>query len=64
MTWFQDHYDELKKYAGKYVAVNNGEVIDQDIDVDPLIGRLHKKYKDISSFAIEFVNDNKIELIL
>lgn len=65
MTWFQDNYEGLKqKYAGEYIAVNNGEVIDHDKNPVLLIKRLREKYSDLAIFAIEHVSDNNIELIL
>jgi hypothetical protein len=65
MEWFRAHYPELKrKYAGKFVAINNQRVVDSDMDSYKLINRLRKQNGDLRAFAIEHVSDGKIELIL
>jgi hypothetical protein len=67
--WFHSHYQELKeRYKGRYVAINN-EIddtgpIDHDKDFQTLIKRLHERYGDISSFAIEPVNEQRVEYII
>ena len=64
--WFSRHYDELsRKYPDEYVAVYNCRIVDHDRDLDRLISRINRKYKDSSRvIAVEFVSSRKVELIL
>lgn len=65
MEWFRTHYDELKpKYANKFVAIYEEEVVGCDTDSYRLMNRLRKKYGDLRVFAIEPVTDGRIELLL
>lgn len=44
---YQTMYDELKtKYAGEYVAIFNGQLIDHDLDELALLRRLDAQYPD------------------
>lgn len=44
---YQTMYDELKtKYAGEYVAIFNGQLIDHDSDELALLRRLDAQYTD------------------
>ncbi|HCB50210.1 MAG TPA: hypothetical protein DEP47_11985 [Chloroflexi bacterium] len=44
---YQTMYDELKtKYAGEYVAIFNGQLIDHDSDELALLRRLDAQYPD------------------
>lgn len=44
--WFREHYNDLyTKYKGEYVAINNSEVIDHDVDYERLIiNRLKQRF--------------------
>jgi len=65
MNWFRAHYGQLKKdHPDKFVAISDGRVISSDKTLEGLLGRLRKQYSDISSFAIEFVSSDEVELIL
>jgi hypothetical protein len=64
--WFIMHYDELKeKFDGEWVAVFDKQVVDNDVNLDRLIGRLEVKYPiDFRNMVLEFVTKKKIEMIL
>jgi C-terminal processing protease CtpA/Prc len=46
--WFSDHYNELHtKYKGEYIAINDSEVIDHDLDYEQLItSRLKQRFAE------------------
>lgn len=55
LKWFNLHHDKLKKnYDGQYVAIQDRQVLDNDVDLERLLNRL-----DISNFdrsiAVDFV---------
>lgn len=63
--WLIEHYEELiKNYNNSFVAVNEGKVIDYDVDPSRLLQRLKEKGIDISTVAIDFVTDNPALYIL
>jgi hypothetical protein len=64
--WFIEHYDELKEeFDGEWVAVFDKQVVDNDVNLDRLIGRLEVKYPtDFRNMVLEFVTKKKIEMIL
>ena len=65
MKWFQSNYEKLRcEYAGEYVAVNRDRIAAHDKDARALIKRLREQYEDIGVFVIEFVSEDKMELIL
>lgn len=65
VRWFQENYKELKKkYPGEYVAVYNEQVIMHDTDVKAIIDELKKRFEDIGTIVIEYISDEKYELIL
>jgi len=65
LKWFQDNYTKLKKeYKGKYLAIKNKEVVDNDPNAESLINRIKNQYGDAGTFLIEFVSDRKVHYIL
>jgi hypothetical protein len=67
MTWFRAHYAKLTRdYSGKYVAIDNGTVLDSDTDPRRLIERLRSNFGGdrITTFAIELVSKNEIDIII
>ena len=55
-SWFCSNYDRIEKdIHNQYVAVKDRKHIDNDVDLESLIKRLHLKNYD-DSIAIEFVN--------
>ncbi len=55
-SWFYSNYDRIEKdIHNQYVAVKDRKHIDNDVDLESLIKRLHLKNYD-DSIAIEFVN--------
>ena len=55
--WAMNHMNELRhRYANKYVALDNEEVLASGDSPDEVFKRLRrKKIEDISTIAIEFV---------
>ena len=42
LNWFQANYDDLKqKYGEQYVAINDGELVDYDIDLPYHYNAMH-----------------------
>ena len=66
MDWLQKHFDDLtEKYPNEYVAVLDEKVVDHNIDLRRLMGRIEAKYpKELDRVAIKFISPEKVELIL
>ena len=67
INWFRDNYKKLvKKHPDRFVAIDDGKVIDYDTESRRLIERLRIKHGDqkLTTFAIEFVSSSDIELII
>lgn len=64
--WFNLNYKRLtKKYDDRWVAVLDKGVIDYDVDLKRLTGRLRKKLDDrYSEVAIEYVTKKPINMVL
>ena len=63
--WFQNNYLDLKKnHIGKYVAILNETLIDNDKSLNKLMSRLKKKYEDTNSIVVEHINEKKEIYIL
>jgi hypothetical protein len=68
--WFEENLDAGQnvrvKYAERFVAVYNGQVIDSDRDLRRLLSRLSRKYSadEVGSFFIEYVTRSKTDLII
>lgn len=54
------HRELFQKYAGKYVAMCDGEVLDSDVDIVVLYDRIHSKYGD-DPILISPVTDDPIQ---
>jgi hypothetical protein len=65
MKWFQDNYEKLgERFSGEYVAVNSSQVVMHGKDARILINKLRQQCEDIGVFVVEFVSEEKVELIL
>lgn len=65
LKWFQDNYDILKpRYKGKYVAIRNGIVIDNDQNAHILLTRLKRDFGDVTSLVVEYINEQETAYIL
>lgn len=64
--WFNLNYKRLtKKYDDRWVAVLDKGVVDYDVDLKRLTGRLRKKLDDrYSEVAIEYVTKKPINMVL
>jgi hypothetical protein len=45
-AWFAQPIEERKKYRGRFIAVHQGKVIDQDAEQYPLLQRVRNQYRD------------------
>jgi len=65
--WMAKHFRELQeKYAGKFVAVINKEIVGVDENVENLINSLKNKLSDdeLSRTIIEYIPPKNLILIL
>jgi Family of unknown function (DUF5678) len=54
--WFREHYNDLyTKYKGEYVAINNSEVIDHDVDYERLISNRLKQRFAADTISVFFI---------
>jgi len=64
-TYFHENYDDMKEtYPDSFVAIYEKKVVDHDEDIEALFKRLKEKYDDLSTFVIEYVSTQKVELLL
>src|SRR3989304_5710983 len=57
---FQAMREELKKeYAGKYVAIHGGRVVDSNTDESALIGRFYKTHGNVSVY-IDKIGEKRV----
>ncbi len=65
MKWLHDNYDSItEKYSNKFVAVEDGKIIDSDVEMDILIKKLEKGNKNPDTLLIELVNPKDFILII
>ena len=65
MKRFQENFQYYAKYysvlrdqhRGKYIAIDNGQVIAADIDHSQLLQRLSQKYVDIRPIFIKYISE-------
>lgn len=63
--WFRGHYEELRKnYENEFVAIDDGEVIAHNSNVEALIGNLKDKGKDPALLLIKAVRKKGSIIIL
>lgn len=64
-VWFRKNMVRFRKrYPNEFVAVRKKRLVDHDPDLQSLIQRLTKEYKDLRPFVIEFVGTEKYQLTL
>lgn len=65
MTWLLDRYEELiRTHNRQWVAVNKGKVVASDSDRQQLLLKLRHDFPDSNSYAVQYVTDDPIDLIL
>ena len=63
--WFKDNYSELKsKYRGQYVAIQNKAVVGSDKNSSVLLENLKRKSIDLTTLAIEFIDESHTVYVL
>jgi hypothetical protein len=54
--WFVRHFDELKeRYEGKYIAINDGKVIAENVEQLPLLENLDKQFHDRRAILVQYI---------
>lgn len=57
LKWFLQKYDMLiENYQGKYVAIENEDVIDSDNDINNLLQKLQVNSKHSNSTLIQYIS--------
>ncbi len=65
MKWLHDNYDSItEKYSNKFVAVDDGKIIESDVEMEGLIKKLKESNKDIDKVLIELVHPRNYDLII
>lgn len=65
MDWISETQKKLrKKFANKYIAVMNGQLIESDSDLDTLLQKLRETGRNPSRIPIEFISREPERLIL
>ena len=65
MDWLYQNYDNSRKtYPDKYVAVDDGKIIDSDNDINHLLERLRKKNINLGQAFIKFIHSENIVYLL
>ncbi len=63
--WLQEHYTEIQdRYEGKFVAVENGNIIASDRNLEDLLRKLRENGKDPAMLLVEFVRRKGEILVL
>lgn len=63
LKWFLEKHDMLvENYQGKYVAIDNEDVIDSDNDINSLLQKLQVNSKHSNSTLIQYINDRNVKL--
>ena len=60
LAWFESQKNELiEKFDNKFIAFQNKQVLESDVDVDKLVLKLQSKGLDTSQVLIRFVSKTK-----
>lgn len=63
--YFNEHYEEIEKeYANEFVAIENGEIITHNKNIESLINDLERKDKNPATTFITFVYKKGSVIIL
>jgi ribosome maturation factor RimP len=63
-AWVTQHYDSLKKYQGKIVAVKNKDIIAVSENLDTLLVELEKKKEKPACLLLEAIPPKNVSFIL
>lgn len=65
MQWIERNYKRLQaRYADKWVAVKNSQVVEFDTELEPLLAKLTKKHGTTLGFAVEFIGSGPRNLLI
>ncbi len=60
----REEFESLReKYPNKFVAVEEGRIIDYDENLEDLIERLKKRKKDLTFVSIHFLPEKGVEIV-
>jgi hypothetical protein len=63
LKWFLERHDLLvENYDGKYIAIDNNDVLDSDADINSLLQKLQVNPKYSNSTLIQFISNRNIKL--
>ncbi len=63
-AWVTQHYESLKKYQGKVVAVKNKDIIAVSENLDTLLEELEKKKDNPACLLLEAIPPKNVSFIL
>ena len=63
-AWVTEHYDSLKKYEGKVVAVKNKNIIAVSENLEKLLKDLEKKNENSACLLLEAIPPKNVSFIL
>jgi hypothetical protein len=63
-AWVTQHYESLKKYQGKVVAVKNKDIIAVSENLDTLLEELEKKKENPACLLLEAIPPKNVSFIL
>jgi len=66
VQWLDMSYEQLKEqFNEEWIAVFDRQVVDHDMILERLIGRLKIKFpRDFRNMVLEFITKKKVEMIL
>ena len=63
LEWFKKNQTDLEnRYNDRFIAIENGKVIENDKSLDHLLSKLEKIGKDLTGVLIKFVSTTVIIL--
>lgn len=63
-TWVTQHYDSLRKYEGKVVAVKNRKIIAVSESLEKLLKDLEQKKENTACLLLEAIPPKNVSFIL
>ena len=61
---YERRSEELLKLKGYYVAILDGEIVDKDKDFFKLLRRLRRKKAKIEDIVIDYIPEERVDLIV
>jgi hypothetical protein len=65
LKWFIDNHEMLlDKYQEKFVAINDGQIIDSNTDIRELMDKLKQSNRYSDSTLIQYINNRNTKLTI